>query len=199
MPDNASLSARNNPVVFTSLVTVALAAAVLSIAPLGDIAGGAMRDLLRNAGFGWSSEIMAEQRRQAKVLEKIELSVSRMRADMALLNARVDDAENLYQEAVNAAPVNPNLNNPVPGNPSQSDPEFDLGALWISFEEETERNLNEFRTINERLDWLEKLIYLPDGASQPAPARSQGVQLAREWRGLHPEKHIAVMSGKDGR
>jgi hypothetical protein len=199
MPDTPSPSARNNPVVFTSLITLALAAAVLTGASLSGVAGGAVHDLLRNAGFGRHGEILAEQRRQAQALEKIELSVSRARADMALLNARVDEAENLYQEAVNAVPVGSVPNNPVPGNPPQSGPEFDFGALRASFEEETERNRNEFRAVNKRLDWLEKVIYRPGGVSQPAaPARRHGSQLARGWRVLHAAKGVAVISGKDG-
>jgi hypothetical protein len=195
MPDNTPPPARNNPVVFTFVITAALAAAVLTGASLSAVPGGTMRDVLRNAGFGWNGEVLAEQRRQAQALEKIEISVSRVRADFALLNARVDQAEDLYQDALNAAPVSP-APNPDQSTAPQSSPEFDLGALRASFDEETERSRDEFRAVNRRLDWLEKVVDRPDGAGPPAGRHN--LQLAHRWRVLHAGKGVAVISGKDG-
>jgi hypothetical protein len=140
MPDNASPSARNNPVVLTSLLTLALAAAVLTGASLSGAASGTLQDMLRSAGFGRNDEIQAEQRRHAQTLERIELAVGRVRTEIALLNARVDEAANRDHDAVNAAPGlrsgQPTPNNRMQSNLPQTGPEFDLGALRTSFEAE---------------------------------------------------------------
>jgi hypothetical protein len=132
MSDNASPCAKSNPVVFTFVITAALAAAVLTGASLSGVASGAMQDVLRNAGFERNGEILAEQRRQTQALEKIEVAVGRVRADIALLHARFDEARNLYR-AVSAAPVNFAPRDPAPGNP-RSGPEFDLSALRASLD-----------------------------------------------------------------
>jgi hypothetical protein len=144
MPDNAPPSARNNPVVFTFLITAALAAAVLSGAAFSGAASGAMRDLLRTAGFGRTGEVVEEQRRHAETLERIELAVGRVRADIALLNARIDEVRKLNRDAGNGTSVNPVSGHPAPGylsqshlgqsHPPQSGPEFDLGALRASLD-----------------------------------------------------------------
>jgi len=141
MPDNASLPARNNPIVFTSLIALALAAAVLAGAALSKVASGAVQDMLRSTGFGRNDEIQAEQHHQAQTLERIELAVGRVLADIALLNARIDGAAHRDQDVVNAAPVDRVAGNPAPNNPGQSTPlrrgpEFGLGALRASFEAE---------------------------------------------------------------
>jgi hypothetical protein len=204
MPNITSLPATNNPVVFTSLMTVTLAAAVLAGASISGVASGAVQNLLRTAGFGRSNEMMAEQRRQALALETIELSVSRTRADVALLNARVDEAETVRQETVNAAPGRaepanqPPANQPA-GNRRQGSREFDLGALRSSFDEQTEYSRNEFRAINKRIDGLEKRVYSTDNSVQPVmPARRRSLQYARGWRVLHAERGTAVITSKAG-
>ncbi len=126
MSGNAFPSVRNNPVVLTSLITLALAAGVLTGASLSGVASSAMQDMRID-------EILKEQRRHAQSLERIELAVGRMRTDIAQLSARIGDA-------ANAAPGlrsdQPTPNNPTQSNLSQSGPEFDLGALRISFEAE---------------------------------------------------------------
>lgn len=122
---------------------------------------------------------------RALALEKIELSVGRMRADIALLNAQVDDIEKPHQEAANSV--------------SSIDSEFDLGALRTSLDEQSERSRNEFSAINKRIDWLEKLVYSQDatGSAQPAtPVRRQGSQSGPGWFVLHAEKGVAVIAGK---
>jgi hypothetical protein len=203
MPDNTSPPARSNPVVFTLLMTAALAGAVLVGASLTGVANGSVQDLLRGAGFGRNSEIMAEHRRQALALQRMEQEVSSARADVAALNGRVDEAENLYQEAVNAAPAaapgGRDLRDPASGHPPQGD-EFDLGALRSSLDAQAEHNRNEFRALNKRLDWVEKVIYGPEGAVQPAGTapRRPHRQFARGWRVLHAENGAAVISGKRG-
>jgi hypothetical protein len=202
MPDSTSPPARSNPVVFTLLMTAALAGAVLAGASLTGVANGSVHDLLRGAGFGRNGEIMAEQRRQALALQKMAKEVSGARADVAALNARVDEAENLYQEAVNAAPAAASDRpDPASGLPSRSgDLEFDLAALRSSLDDQAERNRNEFHAVNKRVDWLEKVIYGPEGAVQPAgtaPHRPRR-QLARGWRVLHAENGAAVISGRRG-
>jgi hypothetical protein len=139
MSDADPPSTRSNPLVFTSLITAALAAAVLAGASLSSVASGAAQDMLRAAGFGSSAEIQAEQRRHTRALERIELAVGRVQADIALLNARIEDAGDRGRDAPNAAPVNRASGNPAPDNPGQVNPtrrgpEFDLGALRASFE-----------------------------------------------------------------
>jgi hypothetical protein len=205
MPDNTLPSARSNPVVFTLLMTAALAGAVLAGASLNGITSGSVQELLRGAGFGRNSEIMAEQRRQALALEKMELAVDGVRADVTSLSARVDEAENLHQEAINAAPATtrggPDPRDPASGNlPQGREHEFDLGALRASIDEQVEHNRNEFRAVNKRLDWLEKVIYGPEGAVQPAGTapRRPSRQFARGWRVLHAENGAAVIAGKRG-
>jgi hypothetical protein len=149
---------------------------------------------------------VAEQRRQAQALERLELAVSHTRADVATLNARVDEAENLYQEAAGAAPGGPASRNPEPDNTASggllkaSAPELDLGALRASLDAQAEHNRNQFHAVNKRLDWLEKFIYGPEGAVQPAgTARRRPVrQLAHEWRVLHAGNGAAVISGRGG-
>jgi hypothetical protein len=213
MPDNTLPPARrSNPVVFTLLVTAALAGAALAGASLNGVTGDSVQNVLRGAGFGWNAEIMAEQHRLALALQNVELTlqnvelaVSRARADVAQLNARVDEAENLYQEAVNAEPASPAADGPNSGHPASgaslgTGPDFDLGALRSSFDEQTEHNRNEFRAVNRRIDWIEKVIYGPEGAVQPAgtaPRRSRH-QFAQGWRVVHVEKGGAVISGKSG-
>jgi hypothetical protein len=186
MPDNTSPVFKNDNSVFTSLVAFSLAAAVVAGASLGGVASGAVKDMLRNAGFGHDSEITAEQRRQASALEKIELTVGRARADIALLNGRVDDAENLRQEAANAA--------------VSTEHELELGALRTSLDEQAERSRNEFSAVNKRVDWLEKLVYSRDGTGSvqpPTPGRRLA-QASNKWFVMHAEKGVAVIAGKGG-
>jgi hypothetical protein len=202
MPDSTSPPARSNPVVFTLVMTAALAGAVLAGASLTGVANGSMQDLLRGAGFGRNGEIMAEQRRQALALQKMAQEIGSARADVAALNARVDEAESLYQEAVNVASAAASGRpDPASGPPSQGrDHELDLGALRSSVDAQAEHNRNEFHAVNKRLDWLEKVIYGPEGAVQPAgtsPHR-QRRQLAHGWRVLRAENGSAVISGRRG-
>jgi hypothetical protein len=139
MSANASLSTRNNPVALTSLITLALAAAVLAGASLSGMASGAVQDMLRSAGFGRNDEILAEERRHAQSLERIELAVGRMRTDIALLNARIGESTNRDQDAANATVLRSSQltpNNPTQSNLVQNGPEFDLRALRTSFEAE---------------------------------------------------------------
>jgi hypothetical protein len=186
MMDNTTSLPKNGPPALKFLVAaMVLAAAVVTGASLSGIATGATPDPLRTTGGGQDSEIRAEQRRQALALEKIELSIGRMRADIALLSARVDDSETLYQEAANAAP--------------STDGEFDLGGLRTSLDEHAERNRDEFNAVNRRIDWLEKLVYSRDatGSVQAAtPRRHQGPR--SDWVLLHAEKGVAVIAGKGG-
>jgi hypothetical protein len=210
MPDYTSPPARSNPVVLTLLTAAALAGAMLAGASINGGANDSIRELFRGAGFGRTSEIVAEQRRQATALQNIELAVSRARADVAVLNTRVDEAENLYRAAVAAVPGSLVSGSREPGNqaldylpsgdlPKGSDHELDLGALRSSLDEQAERNRNEFHAVNKRLDWLEKFIYGPEGAVQPAgTARRPGRQFARGWRVLHAANGAAVISGKGG-
>jgi hypothetical protein len=187
MPDNTAPLRKNDPLAFTFLIAMALATAVVTGASLSGIATDAVQDLLRTAGFGQDSEIKAEQHRQALALEKIELSVGRMRADIALLNAQVDDTEEPHQEAANSVP--------------SIDSEFDLGALRTSLDEQSERSRNEFSAINKRIDWLERLVYSQEatGSGQPAtPAWRQGSQSGHGWFVLHAEKGVAVIAGEGG-
>lgn len=187
MSNNTSSLQKNDPLAFSFLIAMALAAAVVVGASLSGIASGAMQDLLRTAGFGRDSAIMAEQRRQALALEKMELSVGRARADVALLNARVDEAEKPLQDAVDSA--------------AGIDREFDLGALRTSLDDQVERNRNEFIAVNKRIDWLEKLVYSQDatGTTQPTTSgRRQGSQSGPGWFVLHAEKGVAVIAGKGG-
>src|SRR5215470_5104033 len=103
MPHITSPLTRNSPLAFP-LIAVVLSAVLATGASFSGVASGAVQDLLRTAGFTHDSEIMAEQRRQAAALEKIELSIGRARADITLLNARVEEAESLHRQAVNPAP-----------------------------------------------------------------------------------------------
>jgi hypothetical protein len=134
MPDNASPSP--NPVILTSLITAALAVAVLTGASLSGVVGGAAQDQLRNAGSGRTGQVLAEERRQTQVLERIEIAVSRVRADIALLNARMDEVRNLDHGVVNAAPINP-ASGQSASHPRRSGQEFDFGALRASLDADT--------------------------------------------------------------
>jgi hypothetical protein len=187
MPDNTSPRLRNGLFAFRSLAPVALAAAVVTGASLSGLASGAVQKLPWTAGPGHDSKIMAEQRRQASALEQIEVAVSRARADVALLNARADEAENLHLEAAKSAP--------------RIDREFDLGALRSSLDEQAERNRNELRAVNKRLDWLEKIVYGQDATGPvqlAAPGRRPNARSGRRWFVLHAEKGVAVIAGKGG-
>src|SRR5215470_3055110 len=136
MPDHALPRPKNDRFAFMRLTAVALAVAVVTGASLGGLASGAVPDLLHFTKSDHDAEIRAEQRRQASALERIEISVSRARADVALLDARVDEAENLSHEAANSA--------------ASIDREFDLRALRSSLDENAERNRNEWRAVNKR-------------------------------------------------
>jgi hypothetical protein len=185
MPDNPRL--RNSPLTFTSLVAVALAVAVVTGASLSGLASGAVQRLPWPVASGHDSEFMVEQRRQASALEKIEIAASRARADVALLNARLDEAENSLQEAANSV--------------RSIDRQLDLGALRSSLDEQAERNRNELRAVNKRVDWLEKLVYGQDvtGSVQLAAlARRPSTRPGRRWVVLHAEKGVAVIAGKGG-
>ena len=178
---------KKDPLAFTFLIAMALAAAVVTGASLSGIATGAVQDLLRTAGVGQDSRNRAEQHRQALALEKIELLVSRARADIALLNARLEDAENLRQQVVSTGP--------------SLESDFELAALRSSLEENAERNRSEFTAVNKRIDWLEKLVYSQDAtnAVQPAtPAPRQGAQSKPRWFVRHAEKGVAVIAGRGG-
>jgi hypothetical protein len=194
MPDNTS-RLRNGFFAFRSLAPVALAAAVVTGASLSGLASGAVQKLPWPAGSRHDSAIMAEQRRQASALEKIEIAVSRAHADVALLNARADEAENLHLEPAKS-PISPATN-----STTGADREFDLGALRSSLDEQTERSRNELRAVNKRLDWLEKIVYGQDAAGPvqlAAPARRPNVRSGRRWFVLHAEKGVAVIAGKGG-
>jgi hypothetical protein len=194
MPDNMS-RLRNGLFAFRSLAPVALAAAVVTGASLSGLASGAVQKLPWTAGSRHDSAIVAEQRRQASALEKIEVAVSRAHADVALLNTRADDAENLHLEAAKST-INPATN-----SATGTDREFDLGALRSSLDEQAERNRNELRTVNKRLDWLEKIVYGQDAAGPvqlAATARRPNARSGRRWFVLHGEKGVAVIAGKGG-
>jgi hypothetical protein len=191
MPENTSPRLRNGLFAFTSLAPVALAAAVVTGASLSGLASGAVQKLPWTAGSRHDSAIMAEQRRQASALEKIEIAVSRAHADVALLNARADEAENRQLEVARSA------SNSATG----ADHEFDLGALRSSLDDQAERNRNELRTVNKRLDWLEKIVYGQDATGPvrlAAPARHPNARAERRWFVLHAEKGVAVIAGKGG-
>jgi len=188
---------KHDPVAFTFLIAMALAAAVVTGASLSGIASGAVQDLLRTAGFGQDSEIKAEQRRQALALAKIETSFGLVRGDVAMLNARIADAEKPRLGAAKEAPAP----GPVSGHVDTS---VDLAALRTSLDEHAERNRNELSAVNKRIDWLEKLVYSPDvtgsvaPAAPPASGRRHGAQSTPEWFVLHAEKGVAVIAGKAG-
>jgi hypothetical protein len=190
MPDNMS-RLRNGLFAFRSLAPVALAAAVVTGASLSGLASGAVQKLPWTTGSRHDSAIVAEQRRQASALEKIEVAVSRARADVALLNTRADEVENLQLEVAKST-IN---------SATGTDREFDLGALRSSLAEQAERNRNELRTVNKRLDWLEKIVYGQDAAGPvqlAAPARRPNARSERRWFVLHAEKGVAVIAGKGG-
>jgi len=193
MPNHPAPLPKHDPVAFTFLVAMALAAAVVTGASLSGVASGAVQDLLQTAGFGQDSEIRAEQRRQALALTKIETSFGLVRGEIAMLNARIADAEKPHQEAAKEASA-----------PGHVDTSIDLAALRTSLDEHAERNRNEFSAVNKRIDWLEKLVYSPDatGSVQPvapaAPGRRHGAQSTPEWFVLHAEKGVAVIAGKSG-
>jgi hypothetical protein len=130
--------------VFTAFIIAALAGAAMIGASLSGVASGAVQHLLRTMGLEQNSALAVEQRRQAQALEEIERSVGRVRADVALLNVRVAEAENWRQEAVNAAPAAAMPVNLAP----RSGPEFDLGLLRDSFDGEAERA--DFRPVTAR-------------------------------------------------
>jgi hypothetical protein len=191
MPDNTSPRLRNGLFAFRSLAPVALAAAVMTGASLSGLASGAVQKLPWTAASRHDSAIMAEQRRQASALEKIEIAVSRAHADVALLNARADEAEILHLEAAKSDTK----------SAPRSDREFDLGALRSSFDEQAERNRNELRTVNKRLDWLEKIVYGQDATGPvklAAPGHRPNAGSGRRWFVLHAEKGVAVIAGKGG-
>jgi hypothetical protein len=178
---------KNDTSAFTFFIAFALAAAVVAGASLGGVASSAIKDMLRNAGLERESEVVAEQRRQALALEKIELSVGRARADIALLNGRVDEADSVHREAVNSTP--------------SVDHELELGALRTSLDEQGERNRNEFNAVNKRINWLEKLVYGQDGTGsvQPlTPGRRRLAQSGNGWFVRHAEKGVAVIARKGG-
>jgi hypothetical protein len=173
------------------LAPVALAAAVVIGASLSGLASGAVQKLPWTNGSRHDGAIMAEQRRQASALERIEIAVSRANADVALLNARADEAENLHLEAAKSA------TNLATG----TDREFDLAALRSSLDEQAERNRNELRAVNKRLDWLEKVVYGHDATGPvklAAPGRGLNARSGRRWFVLHAEKGVAVIAGKGG-
>ena len=187
MLDNTASLPKNGPLPLKFLIAIVLAAAAVTGAALSGIGTGAARGQLQTAGVGQESEIRAEQRRQALALEKIELSVGRMRADIALLNARVEDSENLYLEAANSV--------------QSTDGAFDLGTLRTSLDEHAEHNRDEFNSVNRRIDWLEKLVYSRDatGSIQTAtPRHRQTPRSGPGWFVLHAEKGVAVIAGKGG-
>ena len=188
MSSNPSPRPKHDPLAFTFLVAMALAAAAVTGASLSGLASGTVQDMLRAAGFGQDSEIKAEQRRQAMAMAKIETSLGLVRGEVALLNARIADAEKPHLEAAKEAPTADHV-----------DSSIDLAALRSSLDEHAERNRHEFNAVNKRIDWLEKLIYSQDaaGSFQPAiPGQRQGEQAG--WFVLHAENGVAVIAGKSG-
>jgi len=187
MPHHTSPSLRNRLSAFRPLLAVALAVAVVTAASLSGLASGASQKLPWTTRSRHDTEIVAEQRRQASTLETIEIAVSRARADVALLNARLDEAETSQQEAADSA--------------RSIDRQFDLAALRSSLDEQAERNRNELRVVNKRLDWLEKLVYGQDASGSvqlAASGRRPGARSGRRWVVLHAEKGVAVIAGKGG-
>jgi hypothetical protein len=197
MPNNPAPVPRQDPVAFTFLIAMALAAAVATGASLSGVASGAVQDMLRTAGFGRDGEIKSEQRRQALALAKIETSFGLVRGEVAMLNARIADAEKPHLAAAKEAPA------PGPA-PDHVETSIDLTALRTSLDEHAERNRNEFSAVNKRIDWLEKLVYSPDvtgsvaPVAPPASGRRHGAQSVPEWFVLHAEKGVAVIAGKSG-
>jgi hypothetical protein len=198
MPNHPAPLPKHDPVAFTFLIAMALAAAVVTGASLSGVASGAVQDMLRTAGFGQDSEIKAEQRRQSLALAKIETSFGLVRGEVAMLNARIADAERLHLAAAKEAPA------PGPGS-GHVDAGIDLATLRTSLDEHAERNRYEFSAVNKRIDWLEQLVYSPADVTgsvapvaPPAPGRGHGAQSAPEWFVLHAEKGVAVIAGKSG-
>jgi hypothetical protein len=198
---------KHDPVAFAFLLAMVLAAAVVTGASLSGVASGAVQDMLRTAGFGQESEIKAEQRRQALALAKLENSFGLVRGEVAILGARVGDAEKPRREAVNqAARETPKEASTEPTKPpsGQAARGIEVAALRTSIEEHAERNRNEFSAVNKRIDWLEKLVYSQDatGSVQPAaptaPGRRRSAQATPGWFVLHAEQGVAVIAGKGG-
>jgi hypothetical protein len=187
MPNRTAPRPKHDPLAFTFLIAMALAAAVVTGASLSGVASGAVQDLLRTAGFGHDSEIKAEQHRQALALAKIETTFGLVHGEVGKLNARIDDAEKTRHDAADAAS-------------RHIDGEIDLAALRTSLDEHAERNRNEFGAVNKRIDWLEKLAYSQDatGAVPPATPGRRGAQSTPGWFVLHAEKGVAVIAGKGG-
>jgi hypothetical protein len=189
-------ASRQDPVAFAFLIAVGLALACVTGAALGGVASGAVKDMLLAVGFGQDSIIKAEQRRQALALARIETSVGLMRGQVALLNARADDADARHDGRSDAVKrIDKPDADPVAG-------EIDLGALRTSLDDHIERNHHQFAAVNKRIDWLETLVYSQDatGSIQPtAPSsRRHGARLAPAWIVLHAEKDVAVIAGKSG-
>ena len=157
MPNHPVPVPKHDPVAFTFLIAMAVATAVVTGASLSGVASGAVQDMLRTAGFGQDSEIKAEQRRQSLALAKVETSFGLVRGEVAMLNARIADAEKPHQEAAKEAPASGHVDTSV-----------DLAALRTSLDEHAERNRNEFSAVNKRIDWLEKLVYSPDATGSVA-------------------------------
>src|SRR5450631_3088189 len=125
MSNKTASVSKHDPVAFTFLLAMGLAAAVVTGASLSGVASGALQDVLRTAGFGQDSEIKAEQRRQALALSKIETSFGLVRGEFAMLNARIADTEKPHQEAARdiSKEASKEASTSAPGS---ADSEFDL-------------------------------------------------------------------------
>jgi chromosome segregation ATPase len=158
-------------VAFAFLIAMILVAAVMFGAGVSGVASGAVRDMLRTAGFGARAEIRAELGLHRAEIADIGASLDRMIGEAATLDARTGDlargdaaqADHLARLDAEVAMLKAKFHALLPDDPLESLANGGTDALTLrtTLDAQAERNRHEFNALNKRIDHLENLIATP--------------------------------------
>jgi chromosome segregation ATPase len=168
-------------VAFAFLIAMILVAAVMFGAGVSGVASGAVRDMLRTAGFGASAEIRAELGLHRAEIADIGASLDRITGEAATLDARTNDlirsdaaqADRVAKLDTEVAMLKAKFHALLPDDPLESLANGGTDALTLrtTLDAQAERNRHEFNALNKRIDHLENLIATPPdvtGAVRPS-------------------------------
>jgi hypothetical protein len=164
---------------FVLLIAMILVAAVMFGVGVSGVASGAVRDLLRSAGFGATDEIHAELGLHKTEIADLGASLDRMIGEAASLDARTRDlaradaaeSDRLARLDAEVAMLKAKFHALLPDDPVESlaNGGTDVLTLRSTLDAQAERSRNEFNALNKRIDYLEDLIASSDATGAVRP------------------------------
>jgi predicted nuclease with TOPRIM domain len=159
-------------VAFAFLIAMILVAAIMFGVGASGIAGGAVQDMLRWAGFGANAEMRAELTRQKTDIADIRASLDRTSGEAATLGARTEDlvrgdaaqSDRLAKLDDEVAMLKAKFRALLPADPLESlaNGGSDLLTLRTTLDAQSERSRHEYIALNKRIDYLENMIATPE-------------------------------------